>query len=689
MRLFIAEKPSVATAIAEVLGITKKSRGFFECNTGDMVTWCFGHMLEQAEPDRYTADDVPMRDGKKIWRVEDLPIIPQEWILQAKPDAKDQLEQIGLLISKATEIVHCGDPDREGQNLVDEVLDLYKNQSPVLRYWASSIDSVAVKRALESLTDNALKKSFGDASIGRQRADWLIGMNLSRAFTLRAERADSRALITVGRVQTPVLSLIVHRDREVENFIPIPFHTLKATLNHPEGSFSAKWKAKEDQAGLDAEGRLISTEIADALILQMKDAVATVTDAKSVAKKQQQPTAFSLSALTILASKKFGYSAQDVLDICQGLYDKKITTYPRSDCGYLPESQFADAKEVLAAIKIVTPELAALVDTADPTIKSKTWDDSKVTAHHGIIPTMEAHNKNQLSEKEKTIYDLIVRSYLAQFYPVHQFLSTTVQIDIDGESFTTSGKVVTHNGWKDVYADPDDDTDESDKDDASQRLPKLTSGESLTLGALERKDAKTKAPSRFNEGSIIAAMIGIHKHSDLSAADKKLLREGDGLGTEATRASILSELKRREYLTIQGKHLISTTMGRAIIDALPSMVKSPVLTALFERMLKSVEIGEMKLEDFIAKQESFIRDQVEKANVGSVKIAGAKSVTPISDIHKCGACNHGLSRRPSSKRGRYWWGCSNYPTCPQMYADFNGKPNFSKPIVPKEKPAES
>lgn len=682
-RLFIAEKPSVANAIANELGITKKSNGYIECGS-DVVTWCFGHMLELAQPDRYTPDDVPMIDGKKIWRQEDLPIIPKEWILEPKADTKSQLDQINKLIPQASTLVNCGDPDREGQNLINEIIDLHKTNVPTLRYWSSGIDQVSVKRALDSLFDNTTKKCFGDASIARQRADWLIGMNLSRAFTLRAQRAGSRALITVGRVQTPVLSIVVNRDREIENFTPIAYHTLKANLCYEDSLFTAKWKAREDQIGLDTEGRLINTDVADNLIASIAGNNATVLEAKSVSKKVHHPLAFSLSNLTVLASKKFGYTAQSVLDICQNLYEKhKLTSYPRSDCGYLPLSQLSDAKSTLAAIKVVNPEFSSLVDAVDLSIKSKTWDDSKVTAHHGIIPTQEVGNINSLSDEERNIYDIIVRTYIAQFYPIHQYQSTTIGIDIAGESFTSTGKVITINGWKDVFIDNDSNNDDQDKDGNDQALPNLQTGDDLICNSVERRDARTKPPSNFTEGTLVAAMIGIYKYVDDSAS-KKLLREEDGLGTEATRASIISELKRREYLVIKGKNIVSTTLGRSIVDALPTMVKSPVLTALFERMLKSVETGEMTLDEFVTKQETFIREQVDKASVGSVKIAGSKSMITVSEIYKCTVCNHGLSRRPTSVRGRYWWGCSNYPTCTQMYQDTNGKPNYSKPIKPKE-----
>jgi DNA topoisomerase-3 len=683
MRLFIAEKPSVAQALASELGQTSKGQGFIECGK-DIVTWCFGHMFEQAEPDDYTRDDVPRNgSGKKVWRVDELPIIPGNWILKPKDDAKKQLAVIGKLLKEATEIVNAGDPDREGQLLVDEVLEHFRCTKPAWRFWVSAHDSVSLRRGLAALKDNTAYHGWADAARARQRADWLIGMNLSRAYTLRAQRGGSRALLTVGRVQTPTLALVVARDREIEAFKPMPYHTIRAEIQHAGGSFLASWRAREDQPGLDPEGRLVDTAVANALVATVTGKPGTVAEYKQEAKKQNQPLAFSLSDITLLASNKFGYSAEDVLNACQALYEThKLTSYPRTDCAYLPESQHADAPRVLEAIQHVNPELAGIVAGADPRLKSKTWDDSKITAHYGIIPTMHKGSKAGLSERERNIYDLIVRAYLAQFYPVHEYMSTTVGVAVEGETFVATGKVVTRNGWRDVYQEADEQDADKDPDEGgNQRLPAMQKDDGVTCKQATRKDAKTKPPARFTEGTLPRAMENIHKFVP-DPEHKKMLREGDGIGTSATRASIISELKRREFLETKGKQIISTTLGRSMIDALPEVVKSPVLTALYERMLKGIEQGTAELSPFIAKQEAFIRDQVTKANDGAVTIAGGREALPISTIYKCMACGHGLIRRPTKKPGVFWWACSNFPTCKQSYPEsknpkLKGRPDYS------------
>lgn len=675
MRLFIAEKPSVAKAIAAELGLVGKKDGYLECSNDNVITWCFGHMLEQAEPDFYTPDDIPRnRSGKKIWRTEDLPIIPQKWVISPKDEAKKQLNIISKLLNDATEVVNAGDPDREGCCLVDEVLDYYSVTLPVKRFWVSSQDSVTVKRGLSNLKDNNDFSGWTDAARGRARADWLIGMNLSRAFTLRAQRGGSGSLVTVGRVQTPTLALVVQRDKEIESFKPIPYHTIDASIKHGESAFKAKWKAGEDQIGLDSEGRLIDTSVANNLVSQFSGASGVVTSFTQEAKSQPHPLSFSLSDITVIASKDFGYSAEEVLKACQSLYEKhKLTSYPRTDCSYLPEAQHGDAKAVLAAVLKTNPELAGVISKCDTTIKSRTWNDKKITAHHGIIPTMHAADKGALSEIERNIYDVIVKGYLAQFYPLHKFMKTRITLDVTGEVFEASGRVIQAIGWKAVFS-----LDEDDESNEDQGFPNIKEGDAVVCHEANRRDSKTKPPASFTEGSLIRAMENIHKFVT-DPAHKKMLREGDGIGTSATRASIISELKNRDYLTLKGKKLISTELGRSAISVLPEVVKSPVLTALYERMLKAIEAKEETLDKFIAQQEDFIRKQTAKANDGAVTLAGGKKQVPVSDKFKCHSCDSGLQRRPTKKKGVFWWGCSRFPTCEISYPDIKGKPNYEKP----------
>lgn len=664
MRLFIAEKPSVGKAIADVLGVTSKGSGYLVCGNGnDCVTWCFGHLLESAPPDYYTSNDIPLNDkGTKIWREEDLPIIPEKWVKVPKAESEEQLNNIGKLIKQASLIINAGDPDREGQLLVDEVLYYFKNSSPVLRYWVNAIDKQSIERELNVLKNNDEYINYGKAASARNKADWLFGMNLSRAYTLKANRGGSRTLLTVGRVQTPTLALVVKRDRDIENFKSIPHYSINTIIKHENGEFLANWKFDKEQQGVNEEGYFIDSARVSEIISKIDNQTGTVKSFVKKPQKKYQPTVYSLSDLTVIASAKFGYTAIDVLNTCQSLYERhKLTSYPRTDNGYLPETQFDDAKEILSILKEINPKYAALINKADVNIKSKTWNDEKTTAHHGIIPTFHRGDTSKLSKMESDIYDLIVRSYIAQFYPVHEYLRTTIDIDILGELFCASGNVITINGWKDIYGNQEEKDDE-------QELPFMNNGDSIKCVNPSKKTLKTKPPAFFTDGTLISAMSNIYKFIE-EPEHKKILKEEDGLGTEATRATIISELVRRGFLTLDGKKLISTKLGRELIDALPNSVKNPVLTAIYERMLKGIEQGKITEDDFVKKQEEYIKEQVKNANEGSLKVG---HIPKVSNIHKC-ECGKGLIKLPSKKSGAFWWACSS-PQCKQTYADLNGRP---------------
>lgn len=674
MRLFIAEKPSAAKAIAEALGVTGKKEGYLECKD-DRVSWCFGHMLALAEPDEYTANDCPKnpKTNKKQWREEDLPIIPSVWKMYPKEEAKKQLTIIQKLLKEASIIVNAGDADREGQLLVDEVLTYFNNEKPVLRFWVSAQDPISIQRGLNNLKSNKEYEGLSKSAMARARADWLIGMNLSRAFTLCAKRNGVNALLTVGRVQTPTLALVVQRDSAIESFKSIPYYTIKAVFQYENQAMIAHWKPKDESSGLDEENRLINDSIASEIVEKITAKEGIVTQYKKEAKKHGQPRAFSLSDITLIASNKWGYSALETLSICQSLYEThKLTSYPRTDCSFLPESQHQDAPVILEALAFVNPELIPLIDKADSSIQSPTFNDAKITAHHGIIPTMHKGNKSALSDKERAIYDLIVRAYIAQFYPVCEYFNTTIVINIENETFETRGNTITQKGWKAIYDESIDNAPEND-DSASQDLPLIKEDSVLLCLKAHKQDAKTKPPARFTEGTLQRAMENIHQTIE-SAEHKKMLKEGDGIGTSATRASIISELIRREFIEAKGKQISSTALGKSLINSLPSVVKSPVLTAMYESMLSDIEKNTALLDVFIKQQESFVEEQVKIASQLKTTLSGVKKTIEISQLYVCKGCQKGLCRRKSEKG--YWWSCSGYPLCKQSYQDNKGVPNY-------------
>lgn len=703
MRLFIAEKPSVARVLAAELGNVRKGDGYLQCGDGDFVTWAFGHLLEMAMPENY--DPAFAR-----WRTEDLPILPKEWKVLPKNDegAKKQLALMGRMLAKADEVINAGDPDREGQLLVDEILESFGYAGPVKRFWVSSQDSVAIQRGLAALKENLEYKGFADAALARGRADWLIGMNLSRAFTLSARRSGAeKTLLTVGRVQTPTLAMVVGRDRDIEAFVPVSYITISANFKHANGEFKARWKppqaavpasadatapvegsaaleipaepqdARQDDDAPEAakvpEGRLTDPELAKRILSEVKGKTGIVTACKTEEKNDPAPRPFSLGTLTFAASKRWGYGAEDVLKAAQNLYEAKLVSYPRTDCEFLPESQHADAPAVLAAMRQVFPALGKLIDKADPSLKSRAWNDEKVTAHHGMIPTQHRGEVGRLQEIEANLYQLIARTYLAQFYPAHKYLATAVAVEVEGHNFAANGRVEVDAGWQAILKPDEPDKDD---DDAAQKLPAMQEKDPVTCTKADKKEKKTKPPPRFTEGTLVKAMETVHKFVDDNEL-KKLLKEEDGIGTPATRATIISELKRRGFLEAKKKTLVSTVLGRSLVDALPVEVRSPVLTALYEREFKAIQAGLSTVGEFLSRQTEFVKQQVEVAGSRATEVAGAQ----MGDGPECPSCGKGRLRRVEGSKGAFW-SCSRWraePPCKSTWEDKDGKPVFGAP----------
>ena len=611
MRLFIAEKPSVAKAIVAELGCVTRGDGFITCKDGSVVTWCFGHLLEQAEPDAYLPDDVPRtKKGSKVWRFEDLPIYPKNWKLLPKNDkgVKKQLATIGKLLKKTSLVVHAGDPDREGQLLVDEVLEHFRYTGRVQRFWVSAQDSASIRKGLTNLRDNETFDGMRLAALGRSRADWLLGMNLSRAYTLARQAQGKKELIAVGRVQTSTLALVAKRDVAIRDFKPVPYFVIKARLGGGK-PFTAVWEPEESQAGIDEQKRLVDRCIAAALQQRLKAVgQATVVRCSRTPKKIAQPKAFSLADIQLGASNQFGFSAEKTLNLCQSLYEThKATSYPRTDCSFLPESQYADAKNVLAAIAKTMPPLAGLVAKCDCSIQSPTWNDKKITAHHGIIPTQQAADGSKFSDDERKIYRLIAERYLSNFLPAHEYLACSIELRIATERFSAKGRLVTKPGWKVVTSAADEDK----ADDEGQALPELKSGLQLPVSGIDCEEERTKPPAAFTEGTLIRAMENIHQAVN-DPQSKKFLKEGDGIGTPATRAAIIAELKRKKYLEVKGKKIVATELGLHLLQVVPDVMKNPVLTALFERILREVEAGNVPLDVFIEKQKQLVINELRR-----------------------------------------------------------------------------
>ncbi|MGM9580798.1 MAG: DNA topoisomerase III [Anaerovibrio sp.] len=693
MRLFIAEKPSMGREIAANLpGPQRKGNGFIETAAGT-VTWLFGHVLRQAEPQEYDAK-------YKIWRAEDLPIVPQKWQLLVSESSAKQFAVVRQLISQADEIVHAGDPDREGQLLVDEVLEYVGCDKPVRRILLNALDEKSIKEAISNLRQNAEFFNLRQSALARARADWLIGMNLSRAYTLAAQRSGHRNLVLpVGRVKTPTLALVVRREREIENFKPQDYYTIKGLFQHANGQFTAQWKPKDIQAGLDSEGRLIDKKIAEAKLAEfLQSHNDGVISGYTKAKKQEpQRLPFSLSSLQVLAGRRFGYEPQQVLDTAQKLYEQKLTTYPRSDCEYLPTNQFKDSAVILQNFQgLAHEQLAAWAAGADSRIKSRAWNDKKISAHHAIIPTRVRADLTKLSIVERNIYFLIAQAYLAQFYPVHTYYQTKVEVTYKDELFAASGRTEIDLGWKALYnykkkagdgnnAGGTDNADGSDDDNNENNenndngdngdngadgnaLPPMKKNDGVQYLSGELGQSVTKPPSRFTQATLIAAMKDIHKFVQNPEA-KKQLKAVYGIGTEATRATILDELIHKRKLlkeTGKKKYLQPAQSAYMLIDAMPEELAYPDFTAIWEDRLHSMAEGEGSLDEFLQSQIEFTASLCQKANGTSLAAEGQI---------RCPRCNVGVMKKRHGRNGDFW-GCSNYPRCRMSCDDKEGKPDF-------------
>lgn len=655
-RLFIAEKPSLGRAIAAGLGKSKSEEGYIVCGN-DIVTWCFGHILEQAMPESYD-------EKYKSWRMDDLPIIPSAWKLNISKSASKQFAVIKKLVKEADEIVNGGDPDREGQLLVDEVLEYLGNKKPVKRILLNALDDKSVKNALSDLRDNCDFIGLKNSALARSRADWLIGINLTRAYTIRMREAGYDGVASVGRVQTPTMALVVRRENEIKNFHPIKHFSLQVNWRHPKGEISSTWQPKEDGDGLDDENRLIKKSVAETLFQKLQsiqNLSGQIIKLEQTEKKEQPRLPYSLSSLQIDAGKKFGLSPQQVLDAMQSLYEKKLTTYPRSDCDYLPENQIADITVILGNLKGLSEDFSKMVESADTSLRSKAWNDKKISAHHAIIPTREKVNLSVLSDIEQKLYFMVALAYIAQFYPAHVYLSAKIEISCEGELFIAKGKTVKVMGWRSLYSS---DSSE-DEEDIQKNLPAVQEGENVSYIEGKIIEKETKPPTRFTSASLLEAMKKIYKYvKDKSL--QPLLKECHGIGTEATRAGIIETLQNRRYLTLEKKHLVPCDKAYQLYHVLSDNILYPDTTAIWEKELDDIRDG-FSMDDFFSHQKSYLDSFLEQAQTANISEA--------QGMIKCPICGKPMVRR-KGKNG-FFWGCTGFPACNSTAPDKKGKPDFT------------
>ncbi len=672
MKLYLCEKPSQARDLARNLRISAKGNGFIGDNS-IAVTWAIGHLIQQLDPDEVDAK-------YSNWKMEHLPIVPETWKMKPNAKTKKQLTVVKGLLQKSNHVVIATDGDREGEVIGRELLDYFKWTGNIDRLWLTALDDNSIQKALNNLKQGSETKPLYAAGLARARADWLVGMSATRALSLMAQKKGYHGVLSVGRVQTPTLAIVVNRDIEIENFKPKDYYDITGIFSNvvaqwiPARNTDSDVVVVDDVDVIDVEGRCISEQYAKNITKDILNNNHAVVENFTTQRKKVPPLLLhSIDTLQEQANKKFGFSSKQTLDLAQSLYEKhKAVTYPRSDCQYLPISQLSEVKNVMTAISSIDSSLSELIvnaANADLAVRSKVWNDKKLSAHHAIIPTDNMQvNVSEMTTDESKLYDLICRSYIAQFYPDYEYDKTSIEINTAGEIFSANIHVDINLGWKVVT-----NTQAELKQDT---VPRLTQGQELTLDTVDIKTKQTKPPARYNEGTLVKAMKNAHQFVT-DANLKKILRGDEGIGTSATRANIIELLKKRNFLTVNKKQIISTDTGRALISAVPTELKDPGMTAIMEGALSKIAAGELTLDAFMNWQVDWLSKLIE--TIESQEISIEANIQTV----ECPACGKDMFLR-QGKKGQFW-GCSGYPDCKTVAQNNNGKAVFEKdmPDCPK------
>jgi len=668
--LYLCEKPSQGRDIAKALGIRQFKSGYFQDNK-HIVTWCIGHLLEMIPPDGYDS-------RYKRWDLTDLPIIPAKWQLKAKKSTQKQLSVIKKLLAQSKRVVIATDADREGETIAREVLEHFNYQGSIARLWLSALDNISIQRALKNIRKSEETIALYYSGLARGRADWLIGMNLSRAFTLLA---NDRQVRSVGRVQTPTLALIVKRDQQIQSFKAESYYEVMAYFQyyteqneqHKAQLLNTQWQFPGNNSTDKQHKHCFDKHVAQQLINRCLQQQGSVRQASTQRKKQAAPLLYNLSALQQEASHRWGYGAQEVLNIAQALYEThKLTTYPRTDSEYLPLSQFNDVSRIFQALCQTDPGICQLLTQARQQQRSRVWNDKKISAHHAIIPTQTSSASvfKQLKPKELNIYDLIRRRYIAQFFADYEYDQSIIIIAIKQDQFKASGRIPRVQGWKQVIYTPSAANSKNKTRTTGkakeQELPALTEAEQLLCTQLEMQHKHTKPPSYFTEGTLIKAMETIGSQVT-DKVMKKILRATAGLGTQATRANIIETLLQRHFIKKDNKHIKATPLGFELCKMLPETIKDPLLTAQWEQQLDDIaQHRGQDIDGFLQQQISLLKviiRQLKETDYQPQKTR-QKSTFKVGDT--CPECGHALEFRQAvrgSKIGQRYIGCSAFPQC--------------------------
>ncbi|MGH0500155.1 DNA topoisomerase III [Bacillus wiedmannii] len=588
----IAEKPSVARDIARVLKCDKKGNGYLE-GSKYIVTWALGHLVTLADPESY---DVKY----KKWNLEDLPMLPERLKLTVIKQTGKQFNAVKsqLLRKDVNEIIVATDAGREGELVARWIIDKVKIQKPIKRLWISSVTDKAIKDGFANLKPGKAYDNLYASAVARSEADWYIGLNATRALTTRFN-----AQLNCGRVQTPTVAMIANREDEIKNFKAQTYYGIEAQTTN---QLKLTWQ--------DANGnsRSFNKEKIDGIVKNLDKQNATVVEIDKKQKKSFSPGLYDLTELQRDANKKFGYSAKETLNIMQKLYEQhKVLTYPRTDSRYISSDIVGTLPERLKACGVGEYRPLAHKVLQKPIKPNKSFvDDSKVSDHHAIIPTEGYVNFSSFTDKERKIYDLVVKRFLAVLFPAFEYEQLTLRTKVGNETFIARGKTVLHAGWKEVYENRFEDDDVTD-DVKEQLLPHIEKGDTLAIKLIMQTSGQTKPPARFNEATLLSAMENPTKYMDTQ--NKQLadtLKSTGGLGTVATRADIIDKLFNSFLLEKRGKDIHITSKGRQLLDLVPEELKSPTLTGEWEQKLEAIAKGKLKKEVFISEMKNYTKEIV-------------------------------------------------------------------------------
>ena len=584
MIVCIAEKPSVAREIAKVLGANTSHKGYMEGN-GYQVTWTFGHLCTLKEPQDYT-------DNWKRWSLGSLPMIPPRFSIKLIEDAggEEQFHIIEGLMRQAEKVINCGDAGQEGELIQRWVMQKAGCQCPVYRLWVSSLTEEAIREGFNQLKEQSAYTKLYEAGLSRAIGDWLLGMNATRLYTLRY--GSNRQVLSIGRVQTPTLALIVNRQAEIDHFKPEPFWELKTiyrgvTFSSTKGKFATK---EEGEAFLD-------------IVRQADFEVTAIGEKKG---KEFAPRLFDLTSLQVECNKKFAFSADDTLKLIQSLYEKKVTTYPRVDTTFLSDDLYPKVPQTLKGLVDYTELTTPLLQLPKLPKSKRVFDNSKVTDHHAIIPT--GVPARGLSDAEQKVYDLVARRFIAAFYPDCEISTTTVQGKVGKVEFKVSGKQILKPGWRIVFGADQKDPDNDTPDENNGVLPHFDKGESGPHQPL-LKEGSTQPPKPYTEATLLRAMETAGKlveNDELRDALKE-----NGIGRPSTRAAIIETLFKRHYIRKERKNLYPTATGVELIATIhDELLKSAELTGLWEKKLRQIERGTYEARTFLDELKQLVHQVV-------------------------------------------------------------------------------